>query len=484
MIIIPANTLSTGAYEVANSCRFNIADSTQLTKAVSSSATTKYTLSLWVKRGLISTSAAQRFFVSTGGSGLGDTYFRFNTDDTIEFSGHGSSATTGGYVITNRVFRDPTGWMHIVIRYDSTQSTANDRFRLYINGVDERGVGGYSTSTMPNQNVTDNVTANGNTIRIGATASAQYFDGYMAEIHFSEGQSYAPTEFGEYNEDSPTIWQPKEADISYGTSGFYLDFEDSSNLGNDANGGTDFGETNIAAIDQTTDTCTNNFSTLNPLATSSLNDLSQANVKVSGNSSSNDGETFSTFIVPNATAKWYWEMKCTNKDSTGNPKLGFIQASKGFRLRNGGAGYGGAADGDLDIMVRPDGKVLENASTSGSAVISTWDDDDILSFALDSVNGAFYVGINGTWQTSGDPTSGSSKTGAIKTWTTTDSQCVDGQAVCIGSFNTSVTEANFGNPSYSISSSNSDGNGYGNFEYAVPSGYLALCTKNLGSDGG
>ena len=101
--------------------------------------------------------------------------------------------------------------MHIVVRYDSTQGTANDRFRLYINGVDERGVGGYSTSVMPNQNVTDNVTANGNTIRIGATASAQYFDGYMAEIHFSEGQSYAPTEFGEYNEDSPTIWQPKKA---------------------------------------------------------------------------------------------------------------------------------------------------------------------------------------------------------------------------------------------------------------------------------
>ena len=143
MIIIPANTLSTGAYEVANSCRFNIADSTQLTKAVSSSATTKYTLSLWVKRGLISTSAANRFFVSTGGSGLGDTYFRFNPNDTLEFSGHGSSATTGGYVITNRVFRDPTSWMHIVIRYDSTQGTANDRFRLYINGVDERNVGGY-----------------------------------------------------------------------------------------------------------------------------------------------------------------------------------------------------------------------------------------------------------------------------------------------------------------------------------------------------
>ena len=484
MIIIPANTLSTGAYEVANSCRFNIADSTQLTKAVSSSATTKYTLSLWVKRGLISTSAANRFFVSTGGSGLGDTYFRFNPNDTLEFSGHGSSATTGGYVITNRVFRDPTSWMHIVIRYDSTQGTANDRFRLYINGVDERNVGGYSTSTMPNQNVTDNVTANGNTIRIGATASAQYFDGYMAEIHFSEGQSYAPTEFGEYNEDSPTIWQPKEADISYGTSGFYLDFEDSSNLGNDANGGTDFTEVNLAAIDQTTDTCTNNFSTLNPLATSSLNDLSQANVKITGNSASNDGETFSTFIMPNATAKWYWEIKCTNKQSTGNPKLGFSQASKGFRLLNGGGGYGGAADGDLDIMVRPDGKTLENGSTSGSAVISTWDTDDVLSFALDSVNGAFYVGINGTWQTSGDPTSGSSKTGAIKTWTTTDIKCVDGQAVCIGSYNGSIAEANFGNPSYSISSSNSDGNGYGNFEYSVPSGYLSLCTKNLGSDGG
>ena len=480
-----ASALPSG-YEVANSCRFNSADSAQLSKSVGSSATTKYTLSLWVKRGLITngTGNGQRFFTSTGGSGLGDTYFRFNTDDTIEISGHGSSATAGGYVITNRLFRDPTAWYHIVIRYDSTESSANDRFRLYINGVDERTVGGYSTSTMPNSSVADNITASGNTIRIGATASAQYFNGYLTEIHFSEGQSYAPTEFGEYDEDSPTIWKPKKANISYGTSGFHLDFEDSSNMGNDANGGTDFTETNIDSTDQATDTCTNNFCTLNPLAQSpsdSTGAYSQGNCvyTVSDYNPSARG----TFGM--SAGKWYWEIKqsavqlragiCT---SGFNTYLDTDNANAFFPT-NGGAVHVMNTNTGTSWQ-RTNNSTSKSVDTFTSAIAST--SGSIINFAFDADSGKMWWGVDGVYLNSGDPANGTNPTLTAVNPTTADDYH------CFTSINdTSSISASFnfgGCPSFTVSSSNSDGNGYGSFEHTVPSGFFSLCTKNLAEYGG
>nr|BAR28337.1 spry domain protein [uncultured Mediterranean phage uvMED] len=488
MIILGTNSIKDTGYDVDNSCRFNDGDGANMNKSYGGSTDTNFTFSAWIKRGDLGNTEA--LFSHWNGSNDNNRFIiYFEGDSLVAYHNSSDGSANDMYVKTTAVYRDPSAWYHFVVAIDTTQGVAANRVKIYTNGVLQTSL---SQTTYPAEDYAVYAFHSSGTTYLGRNASGdsaptKFFDGYMAEVFLIDGTTYAASNFGEYDSDSPTIWKPKDCkdDLTFGTNGTYLDFEDSGNLGDDESGnGNDLTETNIDATDQATDTCTNNFSTLNPLATSSLNDLSQANVKVSGNSSSNDGETFSTFIMPNATAKWYWEIKCTNKDSTGNPKLGFIQASKGFQLRNGGAGYGGAASGDLDIMVRPDGKTLENGSTSGSAVISTWDTDDVLSFALDSVNGAFYVGINGTWQTSGNPESGASKTGAIKTWTTTDSKCDEGQAVCIGSYNTSVAEANFGSPSFSISSGNADGNGYGNFEYAVPSGYLSLCTKNLGSDGG
>jgi len=469
-----ASALPSG-YEVANSCRFNSADSAQLSKSVGSSATTKYTLSLWVKRGIITngTGNGQRFFTSTGGSGLGDTYFRFNTDDTIEISGHGSSATAGGYVVTNRKFRDPSAWYHIVIRYDSTESSANDRFRLYINGVDERTVGGYSSSTMPNSSVADNITASGNTIRIGATASAQYFDGYMAEIHFSEGQSYAPTEYGEYNEDSPTIWQPKKADISYGTSGFYLDFEDSSNLGNDANGGTDLTEVNLAATDQATDSPTNNFSTLNPLIyiTNAGMTLSEGNCKVATSASAHRN-AFGTFGV--SSGKWYWEIKID--DASGDhQKIGVVSDDNVEINKTSPSEFSDNANG---YAYRTDGQ-KEGGGGSVSSFGNSYTTGDIISVAMDLTNLKLYFAKNGTWQDSGDPTSGATGTGSCFNLTANKTYFS-----AINQYGANTSSFNFGgSPAFTISSGNADGNGYGNFEYAPPSGFYSLCTKNLAEYG-
>jgi len=470
-LILGTNSIKDTGYDVANSLRFNIGSTDYLNRTSGTSSNTNvWSLSMWIKRSDVSSSGSQKVF--SAGSGSTDrTEIYFGTDDKLNIFRNISGSEIN--IVTSMVFRDPSSWYHTLWVWNGTAIT------LYVNGA---------SVTLSATNLGTNKINGSSTVhRIGIQHdnSSQNFGGYLAEVTFLDGTAVSDaTSFGEFDSDSPNIWKPKNVSgLTFGNNGFYLDFEDSSALGNDAAGSNNFTVNNLTAVDQSTDTCTNNFATLNPLATSSFNDLSEGSLKITGNTATNDGETFSTFVMPNATAKWYWELKCTNKYSGGNPKFGFIQAKRGFRLQNGGAGYGGAASGTLDIMVRPDGKTLENGSTSGSAVIGTWDTGDILSFALDSVNGAFYVGINGTWQTSGNPESGASKTGAVKTWTPTDSKCDDGQAVCIGSYNGSVTEANFGSPSFAISSGNTDADGHGNMEFSVPSGYFVLNSKNLAEYG-
>ena len=480
-LILGTNSIKDTGYNVDNSLRFDDGSSDYLNQTFSSNGTrTTWTFSTWIKRANLGSD--QRILsCDDDASGNQDDFIKFLSGDTFQIGFYNSGFY--GEKTTNRVFRDVSAWYHFVIVWDTTNGTADDRIRLYVNGVRETS---FSSSTNPSSSANSFINSTSYPLEIGRRGlnGTQYINGYLAETVFVDGTALDPTSFGEFDEDS-SIWKPIDVSgLTFGTNGFYLDFENSGSLGADLSGnGNNFTVNNLTAIDQSTDTCTLNYSTLNPLATSSFNDLSEGSLKITGNTATNDGETFSTFVMPNATAKWYWELKCTNKYSGGNPKFGFIQAKRGFRLQNGGAGYGGGASGTLDIMVRPDGKTLENGSTSGSAVIGTWDTGDILSFALDSVNGAFYVGINGTWQTSGNPESGASKTGAVKTWTPTDSKCDDGQAVCIGSYNGSVTEANFGSPSFAISSGNTDADGYGNFEYSGPSGYYSLNTKNLAEYG-
>ena len=483
--ILGANTLSSG-YNVDNSLRFNSASSDRLNRTLGTPTNNlKFTYSFWIKRSQLGAEVA---VIEAINNSQNKALILFRNDDKLEIL----DLQSDSYVMqkkTNRKFGDTSAWYHIVFSNDSTAGSPD--LKLYVNGVEETS---WATDNEYSQNeasLFNSALVN----HLGASASSRFSNCYFSEFVFIDGQALDATSFGEFDSDSSTIWKPIDVSgLTFGTNGFYLEFKqtgtsaNSSGLGADTSGNDlHFTVNNLTAVDQSTDTCTLNYSILNDLATSSYNDLSEGGLKVTGNTATNDGETFSTFVMPNTSSKWYWEVKCTNKYSTGNPKLGFIHAKRGFQLQNGGAGYGGGASGNtgtLDIMVRPDGKTLEDGETSGSAVIGTWDTNDILSFAIDTINGAFYVGINGTWQTSGDPTSGSNRTGAVKTWDVTDAKADEGQAVCIGSYNGSIVEANFGSPSFAISSGNSDTDGYGNFEYTVPSGYYALNSKNLAEYGG
>jgi len=300
----------------------------------------------------------------------------------------------------------------------------------------------------------------------------------MAELVCIDGDSLAPTSFGEFDEDSPTIWKPIDVSgLTFGTNGFYLDYESSGNLGNDANGGTDFTEANLAATDQTTDTCTNNFCTINPLDNQiASSTFSEGNCKVV-TSGSNDTYNTSTFWL--SAGKWYWEIKVGTSSSndligiassqTNSTSLHLGENTFGYGYRNGGAG-----------------DVRYNNSAVGGWSGTDYGNGDIIMVALDLTNSKLYFGVDGTWDNSGDPTTGSTGTGAVSI-VAVGSTPNGVYSPAVGEWHNSNSftyEANFGNPPYANSSDAADANGYGAFEYAPPSGYLALCSKNLGSDGG
>ena len=470
--ILGANTLSTGAYEVANSCRFNDDDSPRLRLTPGSAATSsrKMTASFWLKRGNLGITG--RIFNADTGSNNRDSLF-FNSDDNLWLYINNG---TNGNLKTNRVFRDPASWYHIVLAIDTTQSTNTDRVKIYINNVQETSfqTGGDGV-VYPDQNYDIiGFGQNGKEQTIGADTSGgnddNEFDGYLTEFVFIDGLALAPTSFGEYNEDSPQIWQPKNVStLTFGTNGFYLDFEDSSNLGNDKNGGTDWTETNLAATDQSTDTCTNNFATWNPLFRKGTTTpaFAEGNLKSTFDDGGANEFALTTFGV--SAGKWYAEVKWPSNTGTAATATGILDMA-----------YTGTDDPNNAVTNAFGyfGSGTKNVSGTASSYGDSYADGDIIGIAIDMDNNKLYFSKNGTFQDSGDPTSGSTGTGAIS--------IVSGvtYGIFASDYNSQVAELNTGSPPFSISSGNSDANGYGNFEYSVPSGYLALCTKNLGSDGG
>ena len=437
----------------------------------------KFTLSMWVKK------CVNGQFQGLWGNTYSNThrgYIYFTNSDYLTFYD-----SNGILVQTNRTFRDTNAFYHIVISADTTQGTASDRVKFYINGVQETS---FSTANYPNQNdgmKLMNTTLTPNMGRYVEQGTSYYLRGVISHAHLTQGYTYDATPFGET--DSTTgEWKIKTSvtGVTYGTNGFFI-LKDGNSL-TDQSGNSNNFTVGGGTLTKTEDCPSNIFATCNPLATSSYSSLTQGNNTVKGNTNTNDGETYSTLGTGNK-GKWYWEIKATGLNGTGNPKLGFVQSNRTsvMRLQNGGSGYGGAENNSLDIMTRPDGKVTENGSTS-SVLYGTFSAGDIISFALDSDNGAFYYAINGTWQNSGNPASGSSRTGAIKTWNGSDAKALGGQHVCIGSYeNSTQADCNFGNGFFgttAISSAGSNGNG-SLFEYDVPSGYYALNTKNINTYG-
>ena len=471
MIILGTNSIKDTGYNVANSARFDDGSSDYLSKSFSSGNQKTFTFSTWFKLG---SSTDNLTLFATGADGSNRFWVMRHNESSNNSQIKIDAKTSDSQTIelrTNASFRDPAAWMHLVVAVDTTQATDTNRVKVYINGSQ---VTSFNQSTYPAEDHNTEVNKAAEH-RIGRyNAGDNYWDGYMCETVFIDGTQYAASDFGEFDSDSPTIWKPKDVSgLTFGTNGFYLDFEDSGDLGDDESGnGNDFAETNLAATDQSTDTCTNNFSTMNPLSSSvSLSSFTYTEGNLEAESDARRG-AYSNIGV--SSGKWYVEAKLISftNGGSGTNLYGIGVAADTFHVLNDGIGEQASAVAYL-------GTGTKTVANSTSSFGNTYTTNDIIGIALDLDNNKIYFSKNGTFQNSGDPTSGATKTNAAMTFTPSKYYFFG----CSVYQSTAIVEANFGNPPFSISSGNADANGYGNFEYAVPSGYYSLCTKNLAEFG-
>jgi hypothetical protein len=477
-LILGTNSIKDTGYNVANSLRFNSGSTDYLSKTFGTATNTKkFTWSFWVKRTNL---GANQYFFENVGSHTYQGSILFDSNDRLQMYEDGLGSGSGMYLITNRKFRDISAWYHIVIAVDSTQSTSSNRAKFFVNGTQETS---FQTSTYPSQDhALPYISGSGDPCNIGKYDNTNSnFDGYLCEVVFCDGQTLAPTDFGEFDEDSPTIWKPIDVSgLTFGTNGFYLEFkqsgtsQNSSGLGADTSGQDNhFAVNNLTSVDQSIDTCTNNFATGNPIAaqggsavSNSLLTFSEGNLLMAANSETG----IANFGL--SSGKWFWEVKviadqdgliigAVNQHYNLNAELGYNSPASATGAKAFGY-YGG--NGTATVVIG-DGSGF---SSYGSAIAV----NNIIGVALDldSADQSCTFYLNGSSQGALDITNldaGEFYFPAVGNWSVADAS----------------TSWNFGSPQFSISSGNSDANGYGNFEYSVPSGYYSINSKNLAEFG-
>jgi len=444
-------------YEIDNSLR--LTDNAYLNITRSSQSNTTGTFSAWIK-----TAAQNSFQLAGGHTDVNNRSYIYFPSSGDGFSGGIFSRTSGSADLnfsTSAVYRDPSAWYHLVIAIDTTQSTESNRVKWYVNG---QQITSFSASTYPSQNASIpilNKSAQTIGAGFGASAVSEWSDGYMAEVYYIDGTQYAASDFGEYNDNG--VWIPKDAsdNLTFGTNGFYLEFkqtgtgQNSSGIGADTSGNDNHLAVNsLSATDVTTDTPTNNFATLNSVAP--VGSYAEGNLRYT--TSTTDGEWSTSTISISTNGKWYCEVKAISKT-----------AGAGIYYQVG-VTKGNASDFTYRALYRSDGAIYVGGSNT--ATFSSYTDNDIISIAYDSSN------RNVTFYKNGN----SEGTVTAPSLPSTSDDYFFGASSLSGG-NTFITEWNFGNAPFTISSGNSDANGYGNFEYAVPSGYYSLCTKNLAEYG-
>ena len=459
-----------GDYEVKRSLRFNDDDSAYLQFTPSSTGNRKtWTWSSWVKRSNTSLGAQSTIFHSYASGGQ-RTELIFRTDDTLTF-GQGTT-NNDGEVTTTAKFRDVTAWYHIVCVADFSNGTAGNRFKLYVNGVEQTDNSiGTAFADADGQ-----MPVSGVPIEIGGRTSNRFFDGYLAEINFIDGTALTPSSFAETDADTGE-YKPKKYAGSYGTNGFYLNFSDNSGtsattLGRDSSGnGHNFTPNNFGTGDSVKDSPTNTFATWNPLSTKNLPTLSEGNLK---NLSDNNKACNSTFGV--TSGKWYWEMHILTDISSSN----YIAAT-------GVTSYQMENEGDTSPNLASAGRSYYRGMTSGG--VYAYKNYTSTSHTEVSSGGTFYGGAVISFRL--DMDAGTLKYYTNNTLVHTDSTIpTDGtvifpmqNATNSGTSRHNASIINFGQDSTfagnKTAQGNKDGNGNGDFYYSVPSGFKAMCSANL-----
>jgi hypothetical protein len=443
--------------------------STKLTKTFSGASNRKtMTFSFWVKRGKISSGC---YLANAGAGGSPEAGIEFNGDDTFS-----TWQSSGMSMRPTRKFRDPSAWYHIVVAIDTTQSTASDRCKIYVNGVQETS---FVTETYPSQN--DDLSWNSTATHvIGAYYSnSNYFDGIMSHFHFIDGTAYAASDFGET--DSTTgEWKIKASpSVTYGTNGFFI-LKNGNSVTDQSGNSNNF--TATGNLTNTEDCPSDNFATLNPLYNPTGGpELTNGLTTVTGYDS---GKFYFASTLGVTKGKWYSEYKIQATQTSATIHLGISSNPEKNSYHNYFPG-----EDTRSYSWGEFGSTWYNGT--GTAQGTTFTTGDIVGIALDVDNSKLYFSKNGSWISiggvTGVPTSGATGTGAISI---NSADANDGNGFwhfaigdnsgTYGSDN--VINCNFGNGYFgttAISSEGTNASGIGKFEYDVPTGYTALSTKGL-----
>ena len=460
-LILPSNSISAIGYEVDNSLRFDDGSSDYLSWTPSSAPTSSRiaTISFWFKLSAIGTNFN---FFSANQSGLTfPSSFKILLRDSngrLELQQDDGSAGNHFSLRTNQLLRDASAWYHLVASYDTTQATASNRIKLYINGSQ---VTSFSQEDYPTQNL-DLWLGDTDAHNVGRDVAygSSYYDGSIAHFHYTDGTAYDASAFGE-TDATTGIWKPKTApSVTYGTNGFFLKFENSGAFGTDSSGNGNNLTVN-GTMTQMIDTPSNVFATLNPL-------IPNTDFLTNGNNTATSSGGFwrtaySTLAV--SSGKYYFEVK---QSASGNSvDIGICEITQASYNE-----YPGQASRSWGY--HNNNVIYNNGGTLAN--VNTYTTGDIISVALDLDNNYVYFGKNGTWQNSGDPTSGASGTGGFAITSGYD------YTFCIGDYDGSSPQANFGNGYFgttAVASAGTNASGIGIFEYDVPTGYTALSTKGL-----
>ena len=474
-LIIPSNSQSATGYTIDQSIRFNDDDSAFMKKDYSGDGSqTTFTLSGWFKLGILTGSAHSLFATGYLNGSVADFSLYFSGDQLYLYAGY-NGGSPANKLETTQLFRDHSAWYHIVFVADTTNAVSEERLRLYVNGS---RVTAFDTETYPSQNNTlvwgdatysHAIGASGDdTTSLNSQTPRFHYDGYMAEIHYLDGLAYDPSFFGEFNDSG--IWIPKEYTGSYGTNGFKIDGRDASDLGDDESGnGNDFTTSGLAAHDQMLDSPTNNFCVMNAIENVPCN-FSEGNLTLDSTANfSGNAIRGTVHIKGGSTGKWYYEVVGSlTGDYWGTGwMLSSIINPSGTVIGQESGSVGFYNTGSYQNTSNVQGAITKPAA------------GDVIGVGLDASTGQVFL-RDDTGYFVGTLSSNVLSSGVVITG-------FDGEDLVMASRNSSsgTCTYNFGQDGTfagaKTAQGNTDANGIGNFFYTVPDGFLAICTKNLGS---
>jgi len=429
-------------------------------------STQKGTISVWIK-GSEDPSGNNQTIVASWGNATNHGAILWNGGNKIDAFDY-----QGGYVSqlqTNALLRDSSSWYHVVYSWDTTLSTANDRQKIYINGVEQT----YSTRTNYSQNAATSWNANSYSMRVGALNSSSYFSGYETQVIFSDGFQLTPSTFGSVNATSGIWVGDTSPTVTYGNNGFNLDFANSSDMGNDVSGNAnDF--TPSGNLTQAQDCPDNNYSTVNINAGKATEYLNSTGLRY-GNTQMNQHNNNAVFIstFANTTGKYYWEMLIDAVGYTTQGVMAYddlVQNGGGSYLYTPATGYGYVYTGN------------KGNSNSQASYGASYTSGDYISVAFDQTNGSIWFAKNGVWQNNAT----TSEIGAgTTTYAAYSSMPTNGNvyAAAFGLDNNAVTSINYGNGTFGITTlsttySPTVGDTGAKFKYnIIPTGFTAISTK-------